>query len=160
MTQEPLFKIKPPAKPGTPTGTTRHLPDWLRRALETQDPAMFGKHAHWTVCNKCHAVTLTGWDAYDDYAGQVTADVTVLGTTDELHALLTGRTTYELRTDPDGKKTISRRDAHRIRASPANTHRWPVLTDHACGSPLGRALQPHDMKEKPKCRNSQTKSAS
>lgn len=130
---------KPAAKTGT--GTPRHLPDWLRRQLEEKNPNAFGRHAQWKICPRCGSVTLAGWDAYYDYAGHVTTDPAQLDTRQELAALLAGRDTFELRTDQDGNKTISRRDHHRIRANPASQHRWPVIPEHRCGQPIGRQLE-------------------
>lgn len=136
-------------KPRQVSGTTpKHLPDWLRRQLEEKNPNAFGRNAQWKICPRCQLVTLAGWDAYDDYAGHYTTDPAQLDTGQELAALLDGRHTFELRTDPDGNKTISRRDAHRIRASPATGHRWPVIPEHRCGAPLGRKLEPRKLSGK------------
>ncbi len=121
--------------------TKKKMPDWLRRVIEDKNPTAFGKWAHWAVCKKCGLVVLAGWDAYDDYAGHYVTDAARLDTAQELAALLGGRDTFELRTDPDGHKTISRRDHHRIRASPAAGHRWPVIPEHRCGQPLGQQLE-------------------
>lgn len=142
--QGTLFKVRTPPRTGTPDRT---IPDWLRRQIETANPNAFGKYARWTVC-RCSAITLTGWDAYDDYAGHYTLDPRRLTTAQELAAILDGRLTFELRTSADGD-TISRRDAHRIRAHAATAHRWPVLPEHRCGSTApGRKLEPSDMKGK------------
>jgi hypothetical protein len=121
------------------------MPDWLRRQLEAKNPNAFGRHAVWQICPICGHVILTGWDAYDDYAGRYKTDPAQLDTMGELAAVLTGRHTFELRTDADGNKTISRRDHHRILASPASGHRWPVIPQHRCGQPLGRKLEPRKL---------------
>lgn len=136
--QPALFKIKTAA--GPPRPTPRKIPDWLRRQIEEQTPNAFGKYAHWEICPRCGSVTLAGWDAYDDYAGHVTTDPAQLDTLAELDAKIQARETFELRTDTEGRKTISRRDQHRIRASPATNHDWPVIPEHRCGSPLGQPL--------------------
>lgn len=140
--QPELPGLKKPATAGTGSGTApKHLPDWLRRQLEEKNPNAFGRHAQWKICGKCAAVVLAGWDAYDDYAGHYTTDPAQLDTAQELAAVITGRDTFELRTDADGNKTISRRDAHRIRASAASEHHWPVIPEHRCGQPLGQQLE-------------------
>lgn len=145
--QQPLFKIQRPQKPGP--SAPRQLPDWLRQQIEQQDPATFGKYAQWKICPKCQNVTLAGWDAYDDYAGYVVTDPAQLDTAAELDATLAGRHTFELRTDSEGKKTLSRRDSHRIRASHATNHPWPVLPEHRCHTaPLGTRLEPRNLNGK------------
>jgi hypothetical protein len=126
----------------------KKIPPWLLRILEEKHPNSFGRLARWTICPRCGLVTLSGWDAYDDYAGHYVTDPAQLDTLGELAALLAGRDTFELRTDPDGSKTISRRDQHRIRASPAGNHRWPVIPEHRCGQPLGRRLEPRKLSGK------------
>lgn len=133
----PTTKTGPPSKPG--------LPEWLRRQIETQDPATFGRFAKWADCRKCGALTLEGWDAYDDYAGHYAADPNRISTAEELDAVSMGRQTFEIRTDQDGRKTLSRRDHHRITASPATAHKWPVIPEHKCNAPLGKKLKPRDL---------------
>jgi hypothetical protein len=143
--QQPLPGLK---KTAPRSGTPRELPDWLRRAIEEKNPNTFGRHARWEICGLCSAIILTGWDAYDDYAGHYKLDPAQLDTMAELAALLAGRDTFELRHDDDGNKTISRRDQHRILASPASSHRWPVLPQHRCRQPLGQPLEPRKLSGK------------
>ena len=117
----------------------KKMPNWLRQVIETKNPTAFGKFARFETCGWCGAIIISGWDAYDDYAGKYRLDPAGLDTLTELAAIMTGRLTFELRTTHEGM-TISRRDSHRIEARRPETHDWPVLPEHRCQKPLGRPL--------------------
>lgn len=131
----------PTSKTGQPK--PKGIPKWLKDQIEQQDPATFGRYARWTEC-RCGAAVLEAWDAYDNYAGQYRADPNRITSNEELDAILTGRQTFELRIDDRGK-TLSRRDHHRIRKSPATAHKYPVVPEHKCNAPLGRRMKPTEL---------------
>lgn len=113
---------------------TEKLPDWLRRRLVQagvmDDETGATRKARAEFCGGCGAVVMVGIDG--DLAGSVaTCDPTPLSPTGEALALLAGRGTFELRWI-GGRYELDRRDAFRIRGSPAGTNGIDILVRHDC----------------------------
>lgn len=109
------------------------MPDWLRRQLEdsgvlTRDG--FTRRAVPRRCAKCQWMTWQGLDS-DIAAVRAICDYQPVSALGELAALLAGRPTYDLLGSPPAFRISGPREACEIRAA---RRRWPVLTQHRCGS--------------------------
>ncbi len=88
------------------------------------------RSARLRTCPRCGAPILAGLDASP--AGlPVRADLTPLTTAGEAVALLSGRATFDL-SDAAGRKELNHRQCEHIKGP----RKYPVLAEHACGSPL------------------------
>lgn len=133
MTQSALFQ----------TPTTRsirerwldHLPEWLIPTIENQNQRL-SPYAHLASCPRCHQPVLRALDNRWDHVSEVKVDLALLTNADELQALLAERTTHTIEKGITGI-TITQRDRHTIRKTPANQSRHPIAPQHKCNQPIG-----------------------
>jgi hypothetical protein len=115
---------------------TPKIPAWVTQTAQTQNPARTSTTATLTACPRCTTPTLTAIDSWDE-AHTATIDPTHLTPAEELHALRTGRPTYELHPSQWSAPTIKRRTRWTITANRAR----PIVTPiHKCGEPLGQPI--------------------
>ena len=134
MTQPALFHTPEPPPPPPPWTAT--LPAWLAATIPPDTPRL-SKTANLQPCRRCGALTFHAFDAGHDYVTDTRVDPTLLTNDQELHALLTGRTTHTLRTSTTTNPEIAYRNRWVIQAHPANTNKHPVVPNHICHQPIG-----------------------
>ena len=113
--------------------TTTPMPNWLRATLidkgiltDTGLTRTARIHTH----RPCHMPTLA---AIDDHGLDTWCDLAELTTTGELHALLTGRPTWDLHAT---RTLCARSTPRRIAYWPAGTPDHPVFAEHRCHHPI------------------------
>ncbi|WP_018135429.1 hypothetical protein [Acaricomes phytoseiuli] len=132
MKQQILFHATPsPIKKPWAAG----IPDWVIQATQAQ-PTRISATARLEPCPRCQQPTLHALDAGHDNCDTTRIDLTLLTNTDELQALVNGRTTHELITRITGI-SLHIRNSSRISWNPANTSTTPVAPSHQCGQILG-----------------------
>jgi hypothetical protein len=112
--------------------TTTTMPEWLKTMLIDQgrlSETGLTRRARIRTHKPCHLPTLAGYDA-DTCALDTWCDLAELTLAGEVHALLAGRTTYELTTE-----RLYRRDRWTITGRPAG-RMTPVFAEHRCHAPI------------------------
>lgn len=133
MTQPTLFQT--PTTRSIRERWLNQLPEWLIPTIENQNQRL-SPYAHLTGCPRCHKPVLRALDNRWDHVCETRTDLTLLTAKDELQALLAGRTTHTIEKGITGI-TITERDRHAIRKTPAHKSRSPVAPQHQCGQPIG-----------------------
>jgi hypothetical protein len=112
--------------------TTQTQPRWLTDMLIAKgamSESGLTRTARIRTHKPCHLPTLAGYDN-DTCALDTWCDLAELTLAGEVHALLAGRTTYELATE-----RLYRRDHWTITGRPAGG-RTPVFAEHQCHAPI------------------------